>query len=268
MKNCTLHDKAIIVTWTKYRRRTEAARSERMTKPSNDEIERRYFEQFCKIYALPDGPVEYGDKPDIIVRGKKTIGIELTNFFVQPGDVSGSEQRQRPLRDKVVADAQRRYLARGGKRVEFTFGFDKNNPILGNRMEALSDGMETFARSHDDESSGAFDVDLFQNAMPELGFIYFNAGEYADAKWRIAQVHRFGLMSKDHLQAIVREKDSKAAQYEECNAYWLLVVVDGMDAAQEQEIRIDDLYIGSRKFEKIIIFHTFGHFKEFATKAA
>ena len=36
------------------------------------------------------------------------------------------------------------------------------------------------------------------------------------------------------------------------------MVVDGIDAAQEQEIRIDDPQVSSDVFEKIIIFHTFG----------
>ena len=49
-----------------------------------------------------------------------------------------------------------------------------------------------------------------------------------------------GLMSEAALEAIVREKEAKAAEYNPCGAYWLLVVVDWIDPAQEQEIRIDD----------------------------
>jgi len=64
-----------------------------MAKPSKDEVERHYFELFRTKYALPDGFVEYGDKPDVILRGSRTIGIEITNFFVQSGEVSGSEQK-------------------------------------------------------------------------------------------------------------------------------------------------------------------------------
>jgi hypothetical protein len=47
-------------------------------------------------------------------------------------------------------------------------------------------------------------------------------------------------MSEVALEAIVREKEAKAAEYNPCDAYWLLVVVDWIDPAQEQEIRIDD----------------------------
>jgi hypothetical protein len=33
------------------------------------EIERHYFERFCKAYALPAGSVTYGDKPDVTLTG-------------------------------------------------------------------------------------------------------------------------------------------------------------------------------------------------------
>lgn len=238
-----------------------------MTKPSNDKIERHYFERFCKLYGLSDDSVMYGDKPDVIVHGTRKIGIEIRNFFVQSGKLPGSEQRQWPLRDTVVKDAHKLYLAGGGKRDELTFGFDKNNPIIPARMKALSKDLAAFVGSHDDQSSGEICRYLFRDTMPELWSIYLNAHEYIDAEWRVTQVHTFGLMSKDDLKAIVKEKESKAAQYEACDAYWLLLVVDGIDAAQEQEIRINDLAVGSSVFEKIIVFHTFGHFVEIATAA-
>ena len=77
-------------------------------------------------------------------------------------------------------------------------------------------------------------------AIPEVSFIYFNAQEYVDAKWCAGGVHTVGLMSEAALEAIVQEKEAKAAEYNPCDAYWLLVVVDWIDPAQEQEIRIDD----------------------------
>jgi hypothetical protein len=98
--------------------------------------------------------------------------------------------------------------------------------------------------------------------MPEVASIYLNAREYPDAKWQVKQVHRVDLTSKEDLETIVREKESKIADYEPCDAYWLLVVVDGMDAAQEQEIRTDEPHVSSAVFERIIIFHTFGHLIE------
>ena len=47
----------------------------------NRDIEQYYFEMFQRDYSIPDGDVEYGDKPDVVVHGARTIGIEITNFL-------------------------------------------------------------------------------------------------------------------------------------------------------------------------------------------
>ena len=238
-----------------------------MAKPSNGKIERYYLEQFVKFYQLPGGDVAYADKPDVIVRGVRKIGIEITNFFLQSGSCPASEQRQRPLRDTVVAESHRLYMAGGGKRIGLTFGFDKKNPIKSSRKRTLAAELAAFALSVDNPRSGAI-LNYRFRATPEVSSIYCNAGEYSNAKWRVVQVHSFGLTCRADLEAIVREKEAKAAEYEACDGYWLLIVVDGIDAAQEQEVRIDDPYIHSDIFEKIIIFHTFGHVVEVKSTSA
>ena len=70
-------------------------------------------------------------------------------------------------------------------------------------------------------------------------------------------------MSITRLNEIISEKEAKAQQYAPCEAYWLLIVVDFIDSAQEQEIRIDGLTVQSDMFQKIIIYKTgFEHIVE------
>lgn len=230
-----------------------------MAKPANDKIERHYFEQFRKVCSLLDGCVTHGDKPDVIVHGTRKIGIEITNLYVQAGSLLQSDQRQRPLREAVVRQAHMRYLAGGGKRIELTFNFDRSNPIVPARLKELSGALADLAQSHQNAPSGELNRYLFRGVVAEIASIYLNAREYADAKWRIMQAHRVGLTCKDDLEAIVREKESKAADYKACDAFWLLIVVDGMNPAQEQEIRIDNPHVHSDVFERIFLYHTFGH---------
>ncbi len=75
-----------------------------------------------------------------------------------------------------------------------------------------------------------------------------------DAKWQVMQVHDFGLMDINRLTEILRDKEEKAQQYRLCAAYWLLVIVDWIDAAQEQEVQVDRLSIHSDAFERVIIY--------------
>jgi hypothetical protein len=233
-----------------------------MAKPSNGKIERHYFEQFAKIFVLPDGCIVYGDKPDVVIRGVRKIGIEITNLFVQSGNLPESEQRQRPLRERVIAEAHKLYLADGGRKLKLTFCFDTTTPISPARMKALSKDLAQFARSCDSQDSGKIHKHLFRGTTPEIRSIYVDAKDYADAKWRTMQVHSLGLMSKDDLKAVVRANESKSGDYEMCDVYWLLVVVDGIDAAQEQEVRTDDPHVSSSVFQRVIVFHTFGHIVE------
>ena len=173
---------------------------------------------------------------------------------MQSGTVLKSKQRQKPLADAVVAKAQALYRAQRGKAVELRISFDTPHPIKPRRTCKLAEELAALAKRIESRPSGEVDRAEFQ-AIPEVSFVYFNAQEYPDAKWRAGGVHKVGLMSEAALKAIVREKEVKAAGYNPRDAYWLLVVVDWIDPAQEQEIRIDNgLSVPSNVFEKIIIY--------------
>jgi len=231
-------------------------------KPSTEEIERHYFERFRELYPLPEGQITYSDKPDIILQGTRKVGIEVTNFFRQSGALPESEQRQRPLRDEMLASSQKLYLAGGGKRIEVSCGFDQANPITLGRKRKLPADLAALILALDNLHSGEIQKHLFRDHMPEVSFIYLNAMEYPDPKWRVVQSHKLGVISAEDLEVIVRGKEVKSAEYQACDSYWLLIVVDAMDAAQNQEIRVDGLRINSDIFERIIIFHTFGYIVE------
>jgi hypothetical protein len=218
------------------------------------DIERHFFEQFRAAYPLPVSTVSYGDRPDVTLTGERKIGIEVTRFYLQSGTVLKSKQRQNPLADAVVARAQSLYRSQRGKAVELHISFDTPHLIKPRRTHKLAEELAELAKRIECQPSGEVDRAEFQ-AIPEVSFVYFNAQEYPDTKWRAGGVHTVGLMSEAALEAIVREKEAKAANYNPRDAYWLLVVVDWIDPAQEQEIRGNDrLCVTSDVFEKIIIY--------------
>jgi len=213
---------------------------------------------FRRDYQLPPGTITYKDAPDVILKGVKKIGIEITNFFLEDGSLSESEQSQKKLREKVVSSAQRTNRAENGRNFEVAFGFDKTNPIR--KQKTLVAKMVQLAKSIEGNQTGQVQRELFK-AIPELSFVYLNAREYADAKWRVVQVYNVPVMSRDRLVEIVKSKERRANQYEKCDAYWLLVVVDFINSTQDQEIRVDSFdKIQTDVFEKVIVYKTlFGH---------
>ena len=71
-------------------------------------------------------------------------------------------------------------------------------------------------------------------------------------------------MSRDRLVEIVRDKEKRARKYKKCDAYWLLVIVNFINPAQDQEIQFNSFCkIQTKTFEKVIVYKTlFGHVLE------
>jgi hypothetical protein len=175
-----------------------------MTKKSKQEIEQYYFEMFRKDYPLPIGKICYGDKPDVILEGERKIGIEITNFFLEEGNLPESEQVQRKAREEVVSKAQRSYQMENGRKIELTFGFDKAHPIR-DQNKVVKKIVE-LAKRVEGWETGEIRKNIFQ-AIPELSFAYLNAKEYEDSRWRVVQAYSVPIISIENLREIVKIKE-------------------------------------------------------------
>jgi hypothetical protein len=223
-------------------------------KISNPEIEKYYFEEFKNIYPLPSGNVIYTDSPDIIIDGPRKIGVEVTNFYLEKGYSKRSEQAQRRLREKVISSAQQDYQNGNGKKIKISFSFNITHPIQ--KKKKLIKKLVELARKIEKRNSGEVDMAVYSH-IPELSFVYINANEDIDNRWGVSQVYGGQVMSRERLIEIVRAKEKQAIKYKKCDTYWLLVVVDSIDRAQDQEIRFDGFNkIHTEIFEKIFIYRT------------
>jgi hypothetical protein len=235
-----------------------------MTRRSNQEIERYYFDLFRRVYPLPEGQIKYGDKPDVIIEGQRKIGIEVTNLFLQSGERSNSKQKQSKIREHVLQEAQRNFVVQGGKRFEISFSFNSEFPIQ--KKKKLIPKLVELAKRVEAFESGEVLRGVYQD-IPELSFVYVNPRLYPDPKWRAFQVYSGQIMSLERLTDVLKSKEKKAKYYTPCDAYWLLVVVDFINPAQDQEIRIDNIKLQCDVFEKIIIYKTaFEHLVEITTE--
>ena len=219
--------------------------------------EQYYFYMFGEHYPLPEGEIRYGDKPDFILQGERKIGIETTNFYLEDGALPASEQVQRKLRNKVVSEAERIYSQSGDKAVPLSFSFDKTRPIRDRKK--LANNMSELARRVAGLPPGPIKKNLFEE-IPELEFVYLTTRQFDDSRWQVINAHEGQIMSRERLQAIVCSKEALSKDYESCDAFWLVVVVDFIDPAQDQEIRFDRFEkIDSSIFEKVIVYKTAFH---------
>ena len=147
--------------------------------------------------------------------------------------------------------------------MNLTVCFDGNTPISSARRKKLPRELADLLHTIHHRESGEIERHLFRKKMPEVFSISIHSKQEVDAKWRLIGVHGMGLMDKNALEATLKEKEGKSREYEQCDALWLLVIVDGFDPAQDQEIRIDDSHRHSDIFEKIIVYEPhFGHIVE------
>jgi hypothetical protein len=218
---------------------------------STQDREKYYFELFLKDYPLPPGTVIYGDKPDVVIDGERKIGIEITNFYHKRGDLPESEQKQSRRRKQVVSTAQNKYQEQNGKKFEISFGFDKSCPI--EDKKTLIDQLIHLAMQIQNCETGEIGRDVF-NHIPELSFVYLNNQEYEDTKWRIVQVNDVPILVMERLIDIVKKKEQLSKNYKKCDVYWLLVVVDFMNSAQDQDIQVDVKKIETDVFERVIVY--------------
>lgn len=200
---------------------------------SNREIEQYYFDQFRSHFPLPSGKVEHGDKPDVVIYGEQVLGIEVANLYLADGADPSSEQVQRKRREVVLRTAQTQRADAGGKKIELTVSFDPACPIID--AKATANSLAGVARSIEHLSAGRVPRQHFAH-LPQLNFVYYNPIEYPDARWRVSQVFSGVNLAVDRVAQLVAAKELRLVEYKKCDAYWLLLVVDFMDSAQDQEI--------------------------------
>lgn len=204
-----------------------------MSRPSNREIEQYYFDQFRAHFPLPAGEVEYGDKPDVVIHGERKLGIEIANLYLTDGVDPNSEQVQRKRREAAVRDAQKRHSLAGGRKIELTVSFDPARPIT--NTQEVAGSLATVAHSIENLPAGVLSRQHFAQ-VSHLNFVYHNPTEYPDALWRVSQVFSVSGLSVDRVAQLVATKEQRLADYKQCDAYWLLLVVDFIDRAQDQGI--------------------------------
>jgi len=215
-------------------------------------MERYYFELFATHYDMPAGAVVFTDKPDVIVRGERTIGIEIANLYIASGADPASEQVQCARRLQVLARAQSLHHTSGGRHIELSVDFDPKHPIRD--IEPIARQLAAIATKVDHSPIGQVNPTLFAQ-VPELRFVYHNGKEYPEAKWRSVQCHSVPSLSLGRLRELISDKTKKLSAYQPCDAYWLLLVVDFMDSAQNQTLHWPPgEALSSSSFERVLLY--------------
>lgn len=83
---------------------------------ANKRLERWHLEQLRTTLAdFPSGVVIEGESPDFTVQSDyRTVGVEITRFYLPPPDGERPQQEQQNLKDRVVRLAHQMHIEAGG----------------------------------------------------------------------------------------------------------------------------------------------------------
>lgn len=196
--------------------------------------EQQAFELFRRDFELPEGQVRYGDKPDVVIDGPRKTGIEITDLYLVGGDDPDSEQVQRHHRETVLERAHALYRETGGRPIELAVGFSYTKPIR--NIELLAQALAALGQHVAQGPHQVVPRYVFDH-IPELASVYCSGREYADARWRPNQIYGVPGLVVPRVEEVIAEKTKTAAKYRSCDCYWLLIVVNFMNPAQDQDIR-------------------------------
>ena len=170
-----------------------------------------------------------------MILGDRKIGIEITNFYLKDG---GDLRASSGSASCVVASYKRRtnsIALRARKGIELTVTFNSGVPVTPAACKTLPGQLADICGA---EQAKAKRRPYYGDELPpEILRVWISSEDWPSPSWeRGGQVYSVEEMALPRLSEIVAAKEAKAAEYQICDAYWLLVVVDWIDPAQEQEI--------------------------------
>lgn len=224
-----------------------------MARASQASLERAYYQDFAEHCPLaPKGQIEFSDKPDVLITDSDLLGVEVANIYRKDGQDLASEQIQSRLRADVIRQARELYLVGTHPQYEFWFDFDPDVPIT-NTQELSRRVYDCVVQAAKEQRQYAAYKGF--EGCPELRYLNYNGIEYADAQWRPVQSYDVPPLDVKRVLEIVESKAAKAASYQRCDRYWLLLIVEFWDPAQDQHLSWDaSTKAAPTPFERIVIY--------------
>jgi hypothetical protein len=225
-----------------------------MTTPAQKQRERSYLDEFRRVVSVP-GIVEEGERPDFIVRGDATIGVEVVDLFHVPGSDPLGWQRQRPRGDRAIAQAHAIFERAGGRR--FDYAIDLARLPAEASIGEIAAQIWGAANAAAQDGPGGIVSSLLLEPFPLVSWMHRSENEYEEPRWYAMAVHDTPPLDPAAVQAAVDGKGIKLARYRACDAHWLLLVVNFSNRAQNQALVWPaEAVLQRRGFDRVFVLKT------------
>ncbi len=173
----------------------------------------------------------------------------MTDFYPEDGNRLKSKQKQKDLREKALSKAQGKFFGKA----DLHFDFNETQPITPKRIEPLA---KDIAGLGNDIAENFMDKGIVHpylySHIPEVRFVYKGPYKCVRGDLKLQQVYSQESLKGERISQIVKKKEEIAKNYKSCDEYWLLIIMDFFDPAQDHEVPDDLEPIQSNIFERVI----------------
>lgn len=203
--------------------------------------ERFFLDMFLERLGIVPIRIEVREGPDFLLHMEdRTVGVEVTQLPIRDDSPEPLAQAVESVTDRIVAEAQRLYLASGAPPAHVTVLFGSwikpdriRRDLIANELVKVVQDMELETwkrvvwRSSDEET-------LDQPLSDTVHSVHaLGVPESRMAHWNVSRAGWVATLTPERLQSGVSKKSAKIDAYQEAvRENWLLIVADSMKPSQ------------------------------------
>jgi hypothetical protein len=201
--------------------------------------ESHLLRQFLQIEGLSASAVHEHERPDFLAQiGGRTVGIEVTEVYIDDDGGPIRPRHAEAIVDGVVARAWQLYRDRGGQPVRVSFGF-ATRVVQQMRRDQTAEALAEFVlqlplRPDEYRPLEPYGPNPWPTGVPELTFMNVLAvREWGMALWTVPRGGWMAPLDAARLQPVIDEKATKLSEYRKAAPEtWLLIATDGIRPSQ------------------------------------
>jgi hypothetical protein len=203
-------------------------------KPSKKEYEHWQLCRFRDSYAgFPAGELYPVERPDFLVKGARTYGVELTRLYQQPGGDGVSLQQQESLREEVTERAEGLYAGPASLALDVAVHFNDHPPLSKQRVGAVAEALAALVAANAPQLGdiATVEYDWVNRDQFPAEIVLVRVARFPQRDWCLWRPMNGGMVpdvTASLLQgAIDRKRADYTAHRAQCDEAWLVVVADG-----------------------------------------
>ena len=196
------------------------------------------LERFIGSADLPAEIIEEREEPDFLIRiDGRSVGVEVTEFFISHDNNSNPMQVQESISSRIVSSAQQIYQTAGAPPAHVTICFAPGQDLRRLNRDETAKSLATFVQRLNLSEWQRIDwrPEELDDPLPYVvSFVHaLGVPSFEMACWSVARAGWVAPLSASALQARIYKKAKRLPTYR-CTVAenWLLIVADTMKPSQ------------------------------------